>query len=72
VNLVRVFMSCNVQQANLYRIMVNESAKEYAYFKYGLSNLQFVDADMDNGAVCPACPTVCISVVAFHFFTIAG
>ena len=51
-----------MQQANLYRILVNETAKEYAYFKYGLCNLQFVDADMDNGAVCPACPNVCISL----------
>lgn len=62
VNVDLFVIMCNVQQANLYRILVNESAKEYAHFKYSLSSLEFIDADMDSGAVCPACPTVCIKL----------
>jgi len=51
-----------MQQSNLYRTLVNESAKEYAYFKYGLSYLQLIGADLDNGAVCPACSTVSVEL----------
>lgn len=52
-----------IQVKRVYRSLVQDAVSEYQFFKYTHHSLKLIDANVDDGSTCPACPKVMSAIL---------